>query len=125
MVALAAVLLTSLSGLSPELRGWRPDHAHATLSGIVPPHHHQWDSGASAPVAAERENGSTAGVAFTDPDADSIGVGAFVIAGEPLLDLQQAPLAAIRAASAPAPASYLVRTPNTTTACLTTLTPDG
>lgn len=61
-VALLVVLAALVVGVSPDARGWRADHGHVTLGGVVPAHTHPGDDRHDTPPA-ERTT-----VGFTDPD---------------------------------------------------------
>lgn len=107
--AISALLGAVVVGMHPELRGWRPDHAHTTLGVVVPPHEHPWDR--SHPVAAEPSHGSEqAAVAFSDPDAAGGSGTVDVPSGPPLIDRLRGVTVQVLPTQ-PVMASYRLRVP--------------
>lgn len=51
LFALAATYLTPL--VNVEWAGWRHDHGHLTVDGVVPPHTHPWDAHHDAEAAGD------------------------------------------------------------------------
>ncbi|MFN8638668.1 MAG: hypothetical protein U0360_04240 [Dehalococcoidia bacterium] len=74
-VAVLGMLAPALAAVSPDLQGWRPDHAHLVLggshaavlrTGVPPAHTHPYDRPAEPAAPSHREGADQ--VAFLSPD---------------------------------------------------------